>query len=856
LASNYVRVASNLLAVDYKRLDSNVSNYVGAVDTRISTLTSLITVNDDRASNYVRVASNLLAVDYKRLDSNVSNYVGAVDTRISTLITVNDTLASNYVRVASNLLAVDYKRLDSNVSNYVGAVDTRISTLITTNDDRASNYVRVASNVIISTVNSIGYITASTLPTATTGTLGGVKVDGSTITINGSGVISGANTYILPTATTGTLGGVKVDGSTITINGSGVISGANTYVLPTATTGTLGGVKVDGSTITINGSGVISGANTYVLPAATTGTLGGVRQGTNTAINASGIISVDLTTYTGNAIINGNLTTSNLTVLGSTTTLDTNVYITERLEILNDSLNNAVIIKQKTAGYNIMNISNLTSEVLSVGYNGNITFKESINNITATQFNQIANITANDNNVSNYVRTASNVLVLDYKRLDSGVSNYVSVSSNALVLDYKRLDGNVSNYVRAASNVLALDYRMLDGNVSNYVRAASNVLALDYRMLDGNVSNYVRAASNILVLDYKRLDSNVSNYVSVSSNALVLDYKRLDSNVSNYVSVSSNALVLDYKRLDSNVSNYVSVSSNALVLDYKRLDVNVSNYVRETSNFLYNNYSNLIANIAVSGGGTTTIISGGGGGLSYWKNVTNTNSNTIYYGARVKIGGDKTVDVANNYIMDIVGNVRVSGTITTGWSGDGGGASDGGVSSIGGGGGDSYWTAIESSKHIYYTSNVKIGGASNVSPINKLEVTGNISATGQIISGFSDNRLKTITSNINNPMDIISNLNGFYYIPNDIAINNCSANNKEDIGLSAQDVNKILPHIVNLAPFDSLIDNSNNLISKSGCNYLTVNYEKLAPVFIEAIKTLNEKINYLTNEIEKLKARD
>jgi hypothetical protein len=271
---------------------------------------------------------------------------------------------------------------------------------------------------------------------------------------------------------------------------------------------------------------------------------------------------------------------------------------------------------------------------------------------------------------------------------------------------------------------------------------------------------------------------------------------------------------------------------------------------------LYNNYSNLIANIAVSGGGTTTIVSGGGGGLSYWKNVTATTKNTIYYGAPVKIGGDKLVDVANNYIMDIVGNVRVSGTITTGWSGDGGGASDGGVNSVGGGGGDSYWSAIEETKHIYYTSNVKIGGASNVSPTNKLEVTGNISATGQIISGFSDNRLKTITSNINNPMDIISKLNGFYYIPNDIAINNCSAKNKEDIGLSAQDVNEILPHIVNLAPFDCLMDNSNNLISKSGCNYLTVNYEKLAPVFIEAIKTLNEKIVYLTNEIEKLKARD
>ena len=71
-----------------------------------------------------------------------------------------------------------------------------------------------------------GYITTQyTLPTASTTVLGGVKVDGSTITINGSGVISGASTYSLPTASTTVLGGVKIDGTTITIN-NGVISGA------------------------------------------------------------------------------------------------------------------------------------------------------------------------------------------------------------------------------------------------------------------------------------------------------------------------------------------------------------------------------------------------------------------------------------------------------------------------------------------------------------------------------------------------------------------------------------------------------------------------------------------------------
>lgn len=58
--------------------------------------------------------------------------------------------------------------------------------------------------------------------------------------------------YTLPTASTGTLGGVRIDGTTITINGS-VIS-AN---FPTATLDVLGVVKPDGTTIKIN-SGVIS----------------------------------------------------------------------------------------------------------------------------------------------------------------------------------------------------------------------------------------------------------------------------------------------------------------------------------------------------------------------------------------------------------------------------------------------------------------------------------------------------------------------------------------------------------------------------------------------------------------------
>ena len=65
------------------------------------------------------------------------------------------------------------------------------------------------------------------------------------------------SSYTLPIASKDNLGGVKVDGSTITIDESGVIHGANTYELPTASDTVLGGVKVDGDTIKIN-DGVIS----------------------------------------------------------------------------------------------------------------------------------------------------------------------------------------------------------------------------------------------------------------------------------------------------------------------------------------------------------------------------------------------------------------------------------------------------------------------------------------------------------------------------------------------------------------------------------------------------------------------
>ena len=53
-----------------------------------------------------------------------------------------------------------------------------------------------------------------------------------------------------------------------------------------------------------------------------------------------------------------------------------------------------------------------------------------------------------------------------------------------------------------------------------------------------------------------------------------------------------------------------------------------------------------------------------------------------------------------------------------------------------------------------------------------------------------------------------------------------------------------MPEVVKAAPFD--LDENGN--SKSGENYKTIQYEKLVPLLIEAIKELSNEINNLKNK--------
>jgi len=132
---------------------------------------------------------------------------------------------------------------------------------------------------------------------------------------------------------------------------------------------------------------------------------------------------------------------------------------------------------------------------------------------------------------------------------------------------------------------------------------------------------------------------------------------------------------------------------------------------------------------------------------------------------------------------------------------------------------------------------------------------GNGYFTGDVTAYYSDKRLKHELNPIENALDKLISITGYTYKHNTLGQQLLGENpNKVHAGLVAQEVQKILPEVVTIAPFDlDGYDNDGQGISKSGENYLTIKYERIVPLLIQGIKEQQAQIEEMKKEIKELK---
>jgi hypothetical protein len=105
---------------------------------------------------------------------------------------------------------------------------------------------------------------------------------------------------------------------------------------------------------------------------------------------------------------------------------------------------------------------------------------------------------------------------------------------------------------------------------------------------------------------------------------------------------------------------------------------------------------------------------------------------------------------------------------------------------------------------------------------------GEIRATNNITAYFSDERLKTKIGDIENALDKVKQIETMVYHPNEVAVALGYDASVIEVGVTAQSVQRVQPQVVAPAPIDD--------------KYLTVRYERLVPLLIEAIKELEAQV--------------
>ncbi len=475
----------------------------------------------------------------------------------------------------------------------------------------------------------------------------------------------------------------------------------------------------------------------------------------------------------------------------------------------------------------------MSQEVINIGTAANdgtgdtirIAFRKTNNNFAelySTSSNATANLVTLDTKVETY---NGDLLQLGGTAFDTGNAAY-GLANNLI---------NISLAASERSNAASLTANAF-GEIAN---SAYNYANSQYAVtvLTRNLTNTTFGVANAAFAKANTVDTTNQNLADLEEIVLEHVFPRSNDAYDLSLQVYSFALGVDA----NTTASFSRANSIYGYLNTAHAKVN-SNFTVTNSSYVLTNTVYDILNVAYI---TTN-------SAYRHANAAFDNSNTKINTANGTATGSFTIQ--DSVTINTHHNITGSGaTFRTG-------TSNFGVRIYPGGGSDTTQSILRLTNSSYatlgmFTANnteVTVGSNTNIPVIVKVNGSqmGRFDSTGLYVSGevagfYSDERLKTNIKPISGALRKVENLKGVTYTGNEIAVKFGFNDTAQQVGLLAQDLERVLPQVVKPAPFDLGVDDEGKQYSLSGENYKTVQYEKVVPLLVEAIKELSAKVKKL-----------
>lgn len=556
-------------------------------------------------------------------------------------------------------------------------------------------------------------------------------------------------------------------------------------------------------------------------------------------------VGIHMTNPSYNLHVNGSVKIEGeLYFNGTATTINTTIQNTDQLNITNNDTGTTIIANQ-TGSKSILELRNNNNTKFEVFSSGNVGIGKSSSNVNVDISGNLTVsgvITASGAQLYNINASNINSGVLTVAYGGTGVttstgSGSVVFNTNPIITNgtFSGIGSELSNLNANNINNGKLDVLYGGTGVNTSTGSGSVVLNTNPIITNGTFSG---VGSELTSLNATNISSGILSIINGGTGCSTLNSLFFDT--TNGVLSIKNKAFNPWEIIGNNLNYNIGSVAIGKITPSSTLDV--SGNITASGDIIGNiNTANIIyGTLSSTNGGTgcssinNTFFDTTGGVLSLVAGAASqwiSNGNKLYYNTgNIGIGNTDP-----QFAIDVTGNINFSGSLYKN-----------GSQYI-----SSQWTTTNNTDLYFNTGNVAIG-KTNPNAILDISgnvlVTGSLNATGDIVANYSDDRLKNRISNISNSLEIINQLTAFKYTPNEKAIELGITDYDVNIGLSAQDVQKVLPEIVSLSPLD-IIEKNGKLISKSGENYLSIKYERLVPILIENIKELQKIINKQSKQI-------